>query len=153
MWSSIQRLRDADFDQTKDVLLQGSAMPVTHHTKQQGRHTLATAQALPQHNGIESLWWMQMQFRPCSAKGCSRSGHIHFEDIEPRGRRCRKKMFSVFLTCSNTEEHRHERTINVAMCNRAFHHLWGRPTFTMTGTLSSNSDEDILPRLHTRFSQ
>ena len=82
--------------------------------------TLATAQALPQHNGIESLWWIQMQFRPCSAKGCSRSGHIHFEDIEPRGRRCRKKMFSVFLTCSNTEEHCHERNINVAMCSTAF---------------------------------
>ena len=28
-------------------------------------------------------------------------------------------MISVFLTCSNTEEHNHERYINFAMCSTA----------------------------------
>ena len=38
IWSSIKRLRDADFDKTRDVFLQGTAMHVTQQTKQKGRH-------------------------------------------------------------------------------------------------------------------
>ena len=43
IWSSIQRRRDADFDRTRNVLLQGNAMHVTHQTKQKEDTTLATA--------------------------------------------------------------------------------------------------------------